>query len=312
MSQKLSFMIIGASGYMGLHLFKALSKKYSVKGTYASRPFPTGIQFDLVKSDPKTLPLSGINYAVILSGISKIDFCKTNPELSRKINVSGVQKLLHELKRRGIFPIYASSDGVYPGVKGNYVETSKGLPIHAYGEHRKEVEQFIVNNFKKYCILRFSKVVGFDEKKSDLLFDLYQNLIHGKVLKLIKNQKFQVVSLNDMVSVITTVAQKEITGLYNVANPEIFSRKELAERLAKRLGVIDYKIEEVLISYFNFSEKRATNSSMKIDRFIAATGLKFQSIDEVLNDFLEEGRGCLTEYNNSKRVSKSPQVNPAN
>jgi len=290
MSQKPSFMIIGASGYMGLHLFKVLSKKYSVKGTYANRPFPTGIHFDLTRSDPKTLPLLGINYAVIFSAISKIDFCKTNPELSRKINVSGVQKLLQELKDRGVFPIYASSDGVYPGLKGDYVETSKGLPIHTYGEHRKEVEQFIEDNFKEYCILRFSKVVGFDEKKSDLLFDLYQNLVHGKVLKLIKNQKFQVVSLNDMVSVIAKVVQKKITGLYNVATPEIVSRKELAERIAKRLGIIDYQIEEVLISYFNFAEKRATNSSMKIDRFITTAGLKFQTIDEILNDFLEEVR----------------------
>ena len=299
MSQNPSFIITGASGYMGLHLLKALSEKYSVKGTYANRPFPTGIQFDLMSSDPQTLPLSGVNYAVIFSAVSKIDFCKTNPELSRKINVSGVQKLLHELKRRRIFPIYASSDGVYPGIKGNYVETSKGLPIHAYGEHRREVEQFVINNFKKYCILRFSKVVGFDKNRSDLLSDLYQNLIHGKVLKLIENQKFQVVSLNDMVSVIIKVAQKKITGLYNVATPEVVSRKELAERMAKRLGIIDYQIEEVPISYFNFAEKRATNPSMKIDRFIATTGLKFQAIDEILNDFLEEARGHRTEHNHS-------------
>jgi dTDP-4-dehydrorhamnose reductase len=112
-------------------------------------------------------------------------------------------------------------------------------------------------------------------------------------LKLIENQKFQVVSLNDMVSVITKVAQKKITGLYNVATPEVVSRKELAERMAKRLGIIGYQIEEVPLSYFNFAEKRATNPSMKIDRFIATTGLKFQAIDEILNDFLEEARGAI-------------------
>jgi dTDP-4-dehydrorhamnose reductase len=288
MSQNPSFVIIGASGYMGLHLFSALSEKYYVKGTYAKRPFPTGVHFDLKNSAPKTLPLSGINYAIILSAISKIDCCKTNPKLSREINVNGVQKLLLELKRRKIFPIYASSDGVYPGINGNYVETSKGPPIHAYGQHRLEVEKFILKNFKKYCILRFSKVVGFDNKKSDLLSDLHQNLVHGNTLKLVRGQKFQIISLKDMVLVIKEVVQNNITGLYNVASPEVVGRKELAERMAKRLGIINCKIEEVPISYFNFPEKRAPNPSMSVKQFIEVTGFTFQTIDEILNDFLKE------------------------
>jgi dTDP-4-dehydrorhamnose reductase len=288
MNRAPKFIIIGASGYMGHHSLKVLSRKFSAKGTFASKPFPGGIQFDLISTDPKTLPLSGVSHAVIFSAVSKIDYCKTHPELSWKTNVSGVQKLLQELKERGVFPIYASSDGVYSGIKGDYLETSKGLPIHAYGEHRREVEKFIQSNFKKYCILRFSKVVGFDKNKSDLLSDLYQKLIHRKVLKLIKNQKFQVVSLNDMVSVVSKVAYKNIAGVYNIGSPEVISRKELADRMAKRLDIINHEIEEVSVNYFNFPEKRATNSSMNVEKFVKTTGLKFQSVDKILIDFLEE------------------------
>ena len=290
MDKKTSFMVFGASGYMGFYLFKVLSEKYSVKGTYAKTPFTNGIHFDLKSSDPKALPLSGVNYAVIFSAISKIDFCKTHPQLSWEINVKGVQNLLRELKRRKIFPIYASSDGVYPGINGNYLETFKGSPVHTYGKHRLEVEKFILSNFKKYCILRFSKVVGFDNKKSDLLSDLYKNLTHGKLLKLIINQKFQVISLKDMVSVIKKVMLKNLMGIYNVASPEVVSRKYLAEHMAKRLDVVNFNIEEVPISYFNFPEKRAKIPSMNIDRFIKTTGFKFQSTGEILNDFLEEAR----------------------
>ena len=184
MSQNPSFIITGASGYMGLHLLKALSEKYSVKGTYANRPFPTGIQFDLMSSDPQTLPLSGVNYAVIFSAVSKIDFCKTNPELSRKINVSGVQKLLHELKRRRIFPIYASSDGVYPGIKGNYKESEPLLPKNNYSWSKLGGESS-VQMYKNSLILRVCMTEKpFVHKKA--FYDFNTNFIfHDEVAKIL-------------------------------------------------------------------------------------------------------------------------------
>lgn len=290
MNSKLSFLIIGASGYMGHHLFGQLVKKYSVFGTFANNPFPGGIHFDLINSNPLKLPLSQVEYAVIFSAISKIDYCKTHPELSRKINIEGVQKLLLKLKEKDVFPIYASSDGVYPGIDGGYGEICDGPPAHIYGEHRKEIEGFIQTHFEKFCILRFSKVVGHDDKKSDLLSDLHGKIIIGKVLKLVKGQKFQVISLSDMVAVIEHVARKKMTGVFNVATPETVSRKELAERLASLMAIKELEIQELPVGYFNFVDKRAINPSMKMDRFMNASDFKFQSVDEILREFLKEAK----------------------
>ena len=290
MNSKLAFLIIGASGYMGHHLYNQLSKKHPVQGTYASNPFPGGIHFDLINSNPKTLPLAKAEYAVIFSAVSKIDLCKSHPELSRKINVEGIQNLLIELKRCGVSPIYASSDGVYPSIHGNYEETCQEPAVHMYGEQKREVEYFIQKHFQKYCILRFSKVVGYDEKKSDLLSDLYDKLITGSVLKLVRGQKFQVVSLPDMVAVIEQVVKKNMTGVFNIATPETISRKDLAERLANLLAIQNLEIQELPVSYFNFADKRAINSSMKINRFLDISGFKFKSVDNILSDFLREAK----------------------
>ena len=288
MGSKPSFLIFGASGYMGHYLYRQLSKKYSVWGTYANSPFPGGIHFDLTKSNFQNLPLSNVRYAVIFSAISKIDFCKSQPELSRNINVGGVQNLLSELNQKAVIPIYASSDGVYPGINGGYAEDCQEPAIHTYGEHRREVEHFIQSHFQRYCVLRFSKVVGYDEKKPDLLSDLYGKLVAGSVLKLVENQKFQVVSLFDMVAVIEKVAQKNMEGIFNIATPETVSRKGLALRLAKLLDIEKPVIQELPVDYFDFLDKRAINPSMKIDRFLNSSGFTFQSIDKILKDFLKE------------------------
>jgi dTDP-4-dehydrorhamnose reductase len=292
MNSKLSFLIIGASGYMGHHLYEQLVEKYLTFGTYSSNPFPDGIPFDLIKSAPQSLPFAEVEYAVIFSAVSKIDFCKSHPELSREINVEGVQNLLMKLKEKKIFPIYVSSDSVYPGVNGNYGEDSGGPAVNVYGGHRRGIEKFIHDHFQRYCVLRFSKVVGYDDNRSDLLSDLYGKIITGKVLKLVQNQRFQVVSLSDMAEVIEQVARKNITGIFNIATPETVSRKELAERLANRLAIEIQEIQELPFGYFNFVDKRAIDPSMKIDRFIDASGFKFQTVDEILGDFLKEAKAC--------------------
>jgi dTDP-4-dehydrorhamnose reductase len=290
MNSKLSFLIIGASGYMGHHLYEQLVEKYPTFGTFSSNPFPDGIHFDLIKSEPQSLPFAQVEYSVIFSAVSKIDFCKSHPELSREINVEGVQNLLMTLKEKKVFPIYVSSDSVYPGVTGDYGEDSEGPAVNVYGGHRREIEKFIHDHFQRYCILRFSKVVGYDDNKSDLLSDLYGKIIAGKVLKLVQDQKFQVVSLSDMAEVIEQVARKKITGTFNIATPETVSRKELAERLENRLAINIQEIQELPFGYFNFVDKRAINPSMKMDRFIEASGFKFQTVDEILGDFLKEAK----------------------
>ena len=290
MSSKLSFLIIGASGYIGHYLYEQLVKKYPVYGTFASNPFPGGMHFDLIKSAPQNLPYSQVKYAVIFSAVSKIDICKSHPELSRKINIEGVESLLIKLKEKNIFPIYISSDAVYQGINGNYGEASEGPAVNVYGGHRKEIEKFIQDHFKRYCILRFSKVVGYDDKRSDLLSDLYCRITAGEVLKLVKDQKFQIVSLSDMAVVIEQVAQKNMTGIFNIATPQTVSRKELACRLGNLLEIKNLEIEELPLSYFNFTDKRANNPSMKIDRFISDSGFRFQTIDKILRDFLKEAK----------------------
>ena len=157
-----------------------------------------------------------------------------------------------------------------------------------YGEHRREVEHFIQSHFQRYCVLRFSKVVGYDNKKSDLLSEIFQKLIAGNVLKLVENQMFQVVSLSDMVAVIEKVAQKNMEGIFNIATPETVSRKELVRRMAGLMDIKNPAIQEFPVSYFNFLDKRAINPSMKIDRFLSSSGFRFQSVDEILRDFLKE------------------------
>ena len=64
--------------------------------------------------------------------MSKSPACQANPELAHKINVD-VTRCLAELASEVGF-IFFSSDLVFDGKKGNYVETDEPNPLSVYAE----------------------------------------------------------------------------------------------------------------------------------------------------------------------------------
>ncbi|MBI5184450.1 MAG: sugar nucleotide-binding protein [Nitrospinae bacterium] len=281
-----SILIVGASGYIGRSLYEGLSPPFHVYGTYCSAPLRGGIYFDLTASDPESLPLRDVKYAVLLAAKPKIDYCKLNPEQSAKVNVEGTANLLACLRRRGVFPIFLSSDAVYPGTAGGYDESCPGPALNCYGRQKRSIEDYILENFRDYCILRISKTVGYVPGRPDLLETLCQGLVAGEELKLLEDQKFQVLSLDDLKAAIRFVVENKVVGLFNVASPETTDRIEIASHLASLMKVESVKLKKVKMEDLGFADRRAENSSMKIDKFLALAPFKFQGVREILRNFL--------------------------
>ena len=59
-------------------------------------------------------------------------FCMKNIERSISLNIIGTSNIVIECAKRNIKVIYFSTNYIYPGVKGNYSETSPLLPLNNY------------------------------------------------------------------------------------------------------------------------------------------------------------------------------------
>src|SRR5208337_3342906 len=66
------------------------------------------------------------------AGMTRTPDCQANPAQARRINVEATARLA-ELAGETDF-IFFSTDIVFDGVKGNYVETDPVNPISVYGE----------------------------------------------------------------------------------------------------------------------------------------------------------------------------------
>ena len=144
-------LILGATGLVGSNLFKYLKdKKYSVTGTYFKNKKKNCIYFDISKNSINLIKnIKKIKYIVIASAINvNLDETKKDYKKSYFINVRKTKVVIDQCFKNDITPIYISSDAVFDGKKGNYKESDKKNPIHAYGRIKNEVEKYIIKQKK--------------------------------------------------------------------------------------------------------------------------------------------------------------------
>ena len=95
---------------------------------------------------------------IILTNFGNIEFYKKN---KKQINflISNFKKKFFDKVNKKIRIIFMSSDMVYAGKKNKvYNDNSKANPLNDYGKSKLYIENLIRKRFKKYLILRLSKI----------------------------------------------------------------------------------------------------------------------------------------------------------
>lgn len=166
-----NILLTGASGQLGQKIFEA--------GASFCFLTPEIDVFDLTK------PLLLEDYfkqhefdAVIhCAALARMSECQKDPAAAIKTNIIGTSNLVNALLDKEnklnskIRLIHISTDGVYPGVKGNYSEQDETIPYNNYGWTKLGAE-CAVHLLSDFCIIRTSffnpKSIRFDSSATDL------------------------------------------------------------------------------------------------------------------------------------------------
>lgn len=154
-------LILGGSSYIGQHLWSRLGPDKAI-ATYYTNPIPGGMYFDSLSMDladiidtPET-----ISHAVILFGDTNPETCAADKAKSQALNVDSIKRVLEYLRYWRIKPIFISSEHVFDGTKGNYIESDPVTPILTYGQQKAEIERYLQDHFDEFVIIRLAKVFG--------------------------------------------------------------------------------------------------------------------------------------------------------
>lgn len=169
--------IIGASGFLGSMLFNELSQQgYSVSGSYFSRPSHDLVYLDVCDRARITKVYERIRPDILIDcgGITRPDICEKEQERAYRVNVIGVTNLM-EICNCKI--IYFSTDYVFDGSKGHYIETDQPNPINYYGQTKLEAEKIVLSK-NENSVVRISGLYGYSRQNNEFLDSLSSPVIY--------------------------------------------------------------------------------------------------------------------------------------
>ena len=285
-------LIIGGSGYLGSNLKRILKHK-KLLSTHNLNSNKDSIYFDLLNSDISDVLLNypNISTIIILGGVVKFSKINENLLLAYDVNVLATKKLLKKIKDKNIFPIYFSSESVFDGLKGNYIEEDKPNPTFEYARHKYEIEKFILENFSKYQILRLSKVFDSNLSGNTLIVNWVNQIKNKENIFCANNNIFTPIHLDDLCKILKILISNLYTGIFHLSSQLAFNRKEMLEMLIRRISTksdCNVKIKYQSLNSFKGTEDQPLNTSLNPNKLIQITGITPKSYEYWLDKIIHK------------------------
>ena len=163
------------------------------------------------------------------AAISRPAVCEQDPALATKVNV-GTTALLASLA--GEIPLlFLSSDQVFDGRQGWYVETDRINPINRYGETKAAAEQLVLSN-PRHTVIRLALTAG-TSLAGDRSFveDMCRSVGQGQRLTLFTDEFRSPVPAGVVARAIWELIGQKVSGLYHLGGTERLSRMDIGEAL---------------------------------------------------------------------------------
>jgi dTDP-4-dehydrorhamnose reductase len=222
--------ITGAGGLIGNHLVQ-LAPQFAPSSHVVGL---TRATLDLLDSTAIRQTFRELQPAAIIhcAAMTKPPECQSNPALARRINVE-TSALLAELGAN--IPIFfISTDLVFDGGKGNYIETDAVNPLSVYAETKVAAEQIVLAN-PRHTVLRTSLNGGVSPTGDRGFNEQIRNAWRrGQKLSFFTDEFRSPIHAEYTARACWELFLKRQTGIFHVAGSEKLSRAQMGELLARR------------------------------------------------------------------------------
>jgi dTDP-4-dehydrorhamnose reductase len=237
-------LITGSTGMLGSDFVRTFSKDthYRVYGLSRQRspllPESRQILIDLSKSFEADQISIRPDVIIHTAALTDLNFCEKNPDMARQVHVEASRKLRHVLSENGTF-VYISTDSVFDGTKGNYLETDVPNPLNKYALTKLQGEQAVQQvSHGRTSIIR-TNIYGFHRPlKSSLAEWAYREWKEGRTISGFTDIAFNAVYTQQLVSIIKFLIDEDLRyPVLNVASNEAISKYDFLDKLRDRLKV---------------------------------------------------------------------------
>jgi dTDP-4-dehydrorhamnose reductase len=254
--------ITGANGLIGSYLVQT-----------APRFAPNQIVRALTRADFDLLDYAAVRrefqkdrpkLVIHCAAVSDVGEAQKTPASARRANVEMTQ-VLAELTAESHFAFF-STDLVFDGTRGNYVETDAPNPLHVYGETKVAAEEIVLKN-PRHLVVRTSinggvSRTGFRGFNEQLRRSLREA---GQGMTLFTDEYRCPIPAVETARAVWELVGKNCVGIYHVAGADKLSRWQTGQLLVKRWPEVKTEIKSGSAKDFP-GPPRALDTSLDISK----------------------------------------------
>ena len=221
------FLLLGADGLVGRHLSAALGEAEVIR-TYR-RDVAGGLRLDVTDTEAVRIAIRDTRPDVIFLAAADayVERCEREPAETRRVNVDAARVVASSAIESGALLVVFSSEYVFDGVAGPYLEEDERRPINEYGRQKVLLEDIALGTGRG-LVCRTSAVFGDDPRRKNFVCQLVDRLRRGESFEVPSDQLVTPTYAPDLARAALRLATQAQTGTYHVAGPEIMGRVEFA------------------------------------------------------------------------------------
>lgn len=279
-------LVIGGNGLLGSKIVKLAQTKYDCVSTHRTCAIhPSSLKLDITSQDEVFHVFKTVKPNIIMhvAAETNVDRCETDRNWAWKVNAEGTANVAEACGEMNLKLVYVSTDYVFDGERGLYMEQDTLNPINYYGLTKLKGEEFVRERCKDYLIARTSVLFGWHPWKKNFATWAIEALRCGKRIEVVDDHFNSPTLADNLSEALLELVEKDFNGIYHTAGSERISRYEFVVKIAKIFDLDIGLVKPIKMKELKaWVAKRPRDSSLCIDKARRELKTKFFDVKESL------------------------------
>jgi len=174
-----------------------------------------------------------------------VDGCEADEESTVHVNAVAPALVAQVAATFGVKVVLFSTDYVFDGRCGPYLETDDVCPVNVYGRSKLKAEELISDVCPSALIIRTTVVYGPEDAGKNFAYHICTRLSQGETVQCITDQFTTPTYNRDLAEMAVRLVNEDCSGIYNCVGDERMNRHEFAVILAEELGYDTRLVESI-------------------------------------------------------------------